>query len=108
MCAGGGTEEKKSKYFKMVTNFCHKYAYILQSSVMLVQQIGSPLFSVCSVGGSCERRTPCSCDRSGRGGGSPEGSTESPVYQTAASRTPAQEIQKEKQPVLEMITVTHH
>lgn len=38
--------------------------------------------------GVSARRTLWSCDMSGKGGGSPEGSTASRAYRTAACRTP--------------------
>lgn len=57
---------------------------------------------MCCVKAGCERYTLCSCDRSGRGDGSPAGSTESPVYPRAASHTPAQR-ERENKHVLEMI-----
>lgn len=42
-------------------------------------------------GGVSAWRTPCPCGRSGRGGGSPGGSTASRAGPTAACRTPGKE-----------------
>ena len=73
----------------------------VKSSVGWSNGKATSLLSVCCAVGGCGWHTLCSCGRSGRGGGSPEGSTENPAYQTAVSRTPTQEQTERK-----MVSIT--